>query len=404
MFGNSSTVQLGYAKESAFGVIPVVGNYKLLRMTGESLDYAINKETSAEINATRTVSSQVPVSAAASGGVNAEISYLEYDDLIESVLQSTYGAYGTNGVGTTFTAAFTATTITASVAPVGTSDFTSLKKGQFFKINAPGALNDGKIARVSKTVAPTTTVITVEASTPLLVEAAIANTTLSTSRLTNGATQSSFTLERQSADITEYWAYTGMTPSSMEVNASSGARSTLAFNFMGKAASRGTVTALPGVATPSHTYEIHSGASGPVCLLWVDGAPLAGTYVNSMKMSYSNNLREQNAMCSLSAVGIGSGTIQLTGTMEVYFANGALFDKFISNTNIELTFSTLDAAGNGYIFTIPKANLGKVTTQAGGKDQDMMLSIDFTGLRDDGNATAALRQLLFIDRVGAAAV
>jgi hypothetical protein len=64
--------------------------------------------------------------------------------------------------------------------------------------------------------------------------------------------------------------------------------------------------------------------------------------------------------------------------------------------------STLDNAGNGYIITIPKANLSTLSTSAGGKDQDMMLSIEITALRDLANTDPTLRQLVFIDRVGVA--
>lgn len=403
-FASSSSVQVAYAKETTFGVIPTIGNNKLLRITGESLTYDISKQTSEEINSSRTVSSQIPVSASASGGVNTEISYHEYDPFLEATLQSTFTKYGTDGVGTTFTGDFTATTITASVAPIGSSAFTTLKKGQWFSMGSTTGLNKGKLFRVSKVTAPTATVITLDAGTPASVETGIASCKVQTSRLTNGSTQSSFTLERQSPDISEYWAYSGMTVASMEVNMATGARSTFAFNFMGSKAQRsGTGTQLPGTATASDSYDIHSGSTGPVCVLWVDGAELVGTFVQSVKLTYDNTLREQNALNKVGAVGIGSGTIKATGAMEVYFANGDLYDKFINNTNVELTFSSLDGSGNGYIFTLPKVNLGKVNTGAGAKDQDMMLSIEFTGLNDNANADATLRKLMFIDRVGASA-
>lgn len=402
-FANSSSAQLGYIAEATFGVTPNSGNYKRLRMTGESLDYTISKEASEEINDTRTIASMIPLSASASGGTEHEISYQEYDELIAATLQASYAVYGTNGVGTTFTAAVTATTITASAAPVGSSAFTTLQRGQFFRFNAPSNANDGTLLRVSQTVNPTATVITLDASTPAIVAASVANCTVSTSRLTNGKVQKSFSIERQSADVTEYWVYKGMTPSTMDLSIGAGARSTMSFGFMGKNAVRNTVTNLPGTPVESYAYDIHSGVTGSVCVLWVDNAPLAGTFVQSLSMNYDNALRSQEAICQLGAVGIGSGTISVTGTMEVYFANGALFDKFISNTNVALTFSSLDAAGNGYVFTLPKANLSKVSTTAGGKDSDMVLSIEFTGLRDLGNAVPALRQVLFIDRVGAVA-
>lgn len=401
-FASSSSVQVGIIKEVTFGVIPVAGNYKKLRVTGESLDYSITKEASEELSSSRAVSSMIPVTAAASGGLNTEVSYKEYDEIIAAVLQSSYAIYGALGEGTTFTATFTATTLTAAVAPTTTSAFTTLKPGQFFRLKAPTHANDGKVFRNSLTVAATATVITVDPSTPLTTGTSIANCALQTSRLTNGATQSSFTIERQSSDITEYWAYSGMTPSSMEVSISSGARSTMSFNFMGKKAVRNTATHLPGTAVESYGYDIHSGSTGPVCLIWVDGAPLVGTFVKSVSLNYDNALRSQEAICELGAVGIGSGTINASGSLEVYFANGALFDKFASNTNIAVTFSTLDNAGNGYIYTLPKVNIGSIKTNAGGKDTDMMLSIEFTGLRDLANADASLRQVLFVDRVGVA--
>lgn len=402
MFASSSLVQLAYAKETAFGVIPAVGGHNYLRMTGESLDFTISKEASEEINSTRSVSSMIPLTASASGSIETEVSYKEYDVLLQAALQDSFTVYGTNGVGTTFTADFTATTITASVAPTGASAFTTLQKGQFFKVNAPTNPNHGKVLRVSSTVAPTSTVITLSAATPATVSAAVANVSLATSRLTNGTTQESFTIERQATDIGEYWAYTGMTLSSMEVNIASGSRSTMSFSFMGKSAERDTATQLPGVAVDSNGYDIHSGSTGPVCLIWVDGAPLAGTFVQSLTLSYDNALRSQEAICNLGAIGIGSGTINCTGSMEVYFADGTLFDKFVANDNIEFTFSTMDDDGNGYIFTLPKANISAVTTSAGAKDQDMMLSLEFAALRDLANTDATLRQVVFIDRVGVA--
>lgn len=400
MFASSSLVQLAYAKETTFGVIPAAGNHNYLRMTGESLDFTISKEASEEINSTRSVSSMIPLTASASGSIKTEVSYKEYDVLLQAALQDSFTVYGTNGVGTTFTADFTATTITASVAPTGASAFTTLQKGQFFKVNAPTNANHGKVLRVSSTVAPTSTVITLSAATPAVVSAAVANVSLATSRLTNGTTQESFTIERQATDINEFWAYTGMTLSSMEVNIASGSRSTMSFSFMGKGAERDTATQLPGTAVDSNGYDIHSGSTGPVCLIWVDGAPLAGTFVQSLTLSYDNALRSQEAICNLGAIGIGSGTINCTGSMEVYFADGALFDKFVANDNIEFTFSTMDDDGNGYVFTLPKANISSVTTSAGAKDQDMMLSLEFAGLRDLANTDPTLRQVIFIDRVG----
>ena len=402
---SSSLVQVRYIKESSFGVTPVAGNPKNLRITGESLSYSLSKSSSDEINAYRAVTSMVATSAEASGSINAEMQFGEYDDLMAGVLQSTWGAFGTNGLGVAFSATLASTTITAGAPTVGTSLFTLLKAGQWFTLDGTGTANDGKMFRVSKVTAPTSTVITLDPGTPATAGGPYAATVLKVSRLSNGTTQPSYTIERASTDTGELFAYRGMTPSSLKVSISSGSLSTMEFAFMGRDAVAANTTTLPGTPIVSQAYPIMSGVSGTACALWANGAPLAGTFVNSISLSYDNTLRAQSAICSLGSIGIGSGTINVTADLEVYFANGrAFYDEFLSNANMEIAFTTFDTQGNGYIFTLPQANISSYSLNAGGKDQDLMASISVTGLLDLGNADAALRKVMFIDRIGAALV
>ena len=157
---SSSLVQVRYIKESVFGTTPVAGNPKNLRITGESLNFSLSKSSSDEINAYRAVTSMIATSAEASGSLNAEMQFGEYDELMAGVLQSTWGAFGTNGIGAVFESTITATDITASAPTVGTSLFTLLKAGQWFTLDGTGTANDGKMFRVSKVTPPTSTVIT----------------------------------------------------------------------------------------------------------------------------------------------------------------------------------------------------------------------------------------------------
>jgi hypothetical protein len=105
---------------------------------------------------------------------------------------------------------------------------------------------------------------------------------------------------------------------------------------------------------------------------------------------------------NLGSVGLGSGTFSVTGSMEVYFADGSMYDKFLADTYTSLSVSTKDTLGNGYILTLPRVQLIKGTITAGGKDAELMATFDFEALADQANATASLRKTLFIDRVGVA--
>lgn len=401
--GSSSSTGVRLIKEVTFGTTPVAGNSKELRITGESLDYTITKESSKEINPSRGVSNMVPTDASTSGGLQLEMHYNGPDDLIESTMQSAWTVFGTAGEGTaTATTGITTTSITASAATSGVNLFTILKKGQWFRIKSAGA-NNGKILRVSTITAPTSTVITLDVNTP-----AVASTgesiQIQSSRLTHGLAQTSFSIERVSADIGVFSIFRGQTPGKMSVNIASGGLSTVSFDFMGKDADQDTATYLPGTPVAASDYDIHSGVSGATNAVWMDGAPVTGTYVKTVSVDFDNGLRARGAIGVLGAIDIGSSTINCTSNCQVYFANKDLFVKFKANTNSSLIFMSTDSAGNGYAVTLPRVNISSYKTNASGKDADMMVDLSLTALLDAANADATLRKLIFIDRFGSSVV
>lgn len=401
---SSSSTQMRYQAESTFGVVPTTGNPRNLRITGDSFDFTITKEQSKEIDATRTITSVAKTDQAANGGVQAEFSYQEYDQLLAATLMSTWTVFGTNGVsGAASLIAATATTLTASVATATTDSWALLQKGQWFQLIHPTSANDGKLFRVSSTIAPTTTVITLDANTPAAVVASLAGGKISTSRLTHGTTMSSFTFERAATDINQFMAYTGQVPSKMNVQVQTAGLSSISFDFMGKTMIRTGATQLPGSPVASYNFDITSGVSGTASALWENGAPIAGTFVKTLSLDFDNSLRAQTAIANLGPVGMGSGTINCTANLSVYFADGGLFDRFKANTNSSIVFSSLDDAGNGYIFSMPVANIASWKISNGAKDNDLMVDVTFTALRDQANAVVALKKCLFIDRVGVAA-
>jgi len=396
---STSLQQFRIIVESAFGATPVAGNPFNLRMTSQALNFAFQTQTSQEIRSDRQITDLVQVGASSSGAINFELSYNEFDPLIEAALQGTWAPYGTAGVGATFTANFTATTITAAVAPTGGSAFTTLAKGQWFKLTAPSHANDGMYFQVSKSVAPTSTIVTVETATPLAVGTTVLLCKLSSSRLVNGVTQRSFSQEVQFSDIGQFFNYRGMVASKLSLNFASGAIVTGSFDMMGKDAVRGIATALPGSPIASQAFDVMNAVSG-VGQVMEGGALLTGTFIKSMKLSVDNKLRGQTAIGVLGNAGIGSGTVAINGDIEVYLADGTMYDKFRNNTATSLSVRTVDGAGNGYIFQLPKVKYGDAKVNAGGMDNDVMLSMPFTALMDN----TLTNQTILIDRVGVAAV
>lgn len=287
----SNRAQLRYLEETVFGVTPA-GNGKELRMTGESLAFSLTKTESAEIRADRQVTDLIITSAAASGGINFELSYGEYDDLLAAALMGSWAG----------------------------------------------------------------------------------------DTLVNGVLQRQFTIERALNDVTQFFAYRGMTLSKMNLKWASGSITGGSFEFMGK---DGVLSATTVMGTPvaSLTNDIMNGVSG-VNGIKEGGSALTGTFIKSLDLTIDNSLRARDAIGTLGAISIGLGSFKVSGNIEVYFQDGTLYDKFLNNTRTSLEFRSQDGLGNGYTFSMPHVKYGDAKVAAGAKDQDVMLSLPWTALRD----------------------
>lgn len=387
MLASTNFSLLAYTKEKTFGVIPEVSDVgfpRFLRYNSESFNYDKVKEASQELGY-RTDAAVFELSAASAGTISTEVSYREYDPLIEAILQGTWKQYSSGPVGAVV---FTAGSISGSIS--GTFDVTGLSAGQFFKVTGSGTANDNKVFRAASAA---NGLITLDVSTPATPGTGSATTAFYTSRLVNGNTQTSFSFERQNIDTREYWCYTGMTPSKMDMQVSAREISTLNFEFVGKGLNRLAMqTNLDEVPVPPWEYEIHTGATSGH--FWFDGIKSnPELHVRSMSLSYDNTLRDQYALGDLHPIGYGSGTITITGIIEVYFSSAYLYNKYLSNEGVPITFATYDTKGNGYVITLPKVVFTNYGTNAAAKDDDLILRLEYFALAKDGEA-------IQIDRTG----
>lgn len=395
VLASTNRVQLTYKPEAVPGTPVTASACYALRITGESLNFDVKKESDKEIRSDRQRTSSTSVSAQAGGSLNIHMQYAEYDELFAGLLQSAWVVSGTLGVTTSAATTYTATTIVASATlPV-------LAKGQWVQVSHP-LRNSGaeELIRVSGTVAPTTSLITLDASTPLAVVGS-GSCVLSSSRLTNGTTLKSYTLQMKISDIAVplYQTFKGMFVSKFNVTFNSAALTEGSFDFLGFRMTSQTSSGLHATVTASTTNDIQNAVTG-VGTVWEAGVPLTSTFIKSFGLTIDNSLRAQEAIGNYGLVGVGVGTLMVSGTAEIYFADGSLFDKFVNDTYTSFTISTKDASGNGYVFTFPRVMLTSAKVDAGGKDSDLMASFTWEAYADVNNADPTLRQTLFIDRFG----
>ncbi len=390
---SNSRKQVAYTPETTIGVTPTV-SAAFLRVTDETLEFNQKYENSKQIRADRQTVDTVPVDASVAGAIPFELSYKEFDTLMAAALQGAWVQYGTNGKGAAvaLTLNSTTNTITAGTAPTGNDAFTTLACGQWLMLRAPSDAADMAIVQVHGTTAPTSTVITLDAGTVLPgtgSRAAVAACVISSSRVANGTTQTSFSIESQLTDVGQFFLYKGLVISKMALNFASGSIVTGTFDFMGTGAARAASTGLAASPTASQTYGLINAVTGFGTLL-EGGVALSGTFIKDLKLEVDNTLREQKAVGILGSANIASGHVAVKGSMSVYLSNGALYDKFLNNTGTSLVWHVSDTTGNGYAFTIPYVKYTAVKRTGGNSDTDVMLDITYEGFLDTTTGKMAL--------------
>lgn len=197
--------------------------------------------------------------------------------------------------------------------------------------------------------------------------------------LRNGTTiaQNQFTVERELTDITQFFAFKGMRVNSLNFNLATGQIMTCAASFMGKNVVRTGAT----VATTTKaalTADVMNAASDAVVVN--EGGTSAGI-VRSMTIQTNNNLREQKAVGTLGNAGMGSGVFEVTGSLEAYFQDGTLYDKYTVNaaTSLACVFVQDNQA---YVLTVPRVKIESCSISAGGRNQDMILNMSYRGIMD----------------------
>lgn len=236
-------------------------------------------------------------------------------------------------------------------------------------------------------IALTDDAITVDRAVPVI--AAGENVTIKGSMLRNPFTNTdiipqSATIETSFFDVGQHFVADGLRTGALSMEVTAGSIVTGSSTTMGRATVRSSVNKLGNVVnyTPleAPATEVVS-ATANVGSLSVNGEEQA-TAIRSIQFSLEGNLRNQQAVGSKFPVGIAAGRLNLSGSLEAYFADGEMYDRFLSHETVSLAFPIIDLDKNTYYFTIPAFKVASDPIAPGGIDQDVMETMEFTAFRD----------------------
>jgi hypothetical protein len=204
--------------------------------------------------------------------------------------------------------------------------------------------------------------------------------------LTNASSKRSNTIERQYLDHSPvtYEYLVGMTLNTLQIDAKAQAIATYTKNYIGQSASTTTARKAGATDLAAPTYNVLN-TSTNVGRIGFNGSPITGpNFVMGATIIVNNNIRAQQAVGSVGAVGTGNGEFTLTGTLDTYFGDRTIYNDIINNTltSFDIRVGRSDGNRETILFDLPSIKLGSGSPSVSGKNTDVIISAGFTAFRD----------------------
>ncbi len=393
---DSSDVIVRYGEETAWNEVPTL-DFQNVRLTGESFAEQKTRTRPEEINALGYAAHALTTQQQATGSLNFALSYgsaagIGYNDLLEGLVNGDFTADLTiqSVAGTGIITAYDGGTtplpnLGGAGFAFGDDQGDALAPGQWIRVSGFGTATDGiyrvllvdttnNEASVSLTAGDGATIVDADASTA-------AEVYIEGSMLRNGVAFHSYSFEKQ-LSANKFLYYGGSYISDGNLTAQVGGFLEGAFNFLCAAETNGTATLsddTPLAAPTGRVIDTVTGFSNLEINDVVTPAVVQGISWNVAK----NNARAQYGLGAAAAQGMARGTLEVSGSMSVYFIDFDLYDLYTAETDQMVSFRALDDLGQGYIFTLPAVTLMNPQIVAGGPDTDLVSEFEL-----EGNAAA----------------
>lgn len=287
--------------------------------------------------------------------------------------------------------------ITATAGGLGSSslDFTTLglAVGQWIKVGgtaagdqfATAALNGW--ARITAIAANALTLDnkpigwTTDAGTSKTIKVWFGDT------IKNGTTKTALSIEKGflGQDTPSYIVGRGLVAGTLEMSAATREKitGTVTFTGMGGGESTTPLDASPDAVT---TGRVMAGNANVGRIAEAGAAVAAKNWAQSLNFTINNNLRTLEAADDTSPVGIEPGECQVSGQINTYYGDDTLLAKLYAGTPTSIN-TRFNKDSQAVIWTFPRVTFRGGAPVAGGKNQDVMLALDWQSSLD--TATSA---------------
>ncbi len=379
---DASETELAFIAESTFGVTPATPAFQKVRLTSEDLTGEINTVVSNELRPDAEVADLIKVGESGTGNLPFELSFgSEFDTLFEHALRGSFASNAAIDTGVTALSVGATNTFNRAAG-----DFLAQGFEVGMRVTSSGftdAANNGTFLVVGVSAL----VLTVAEST-LVVEAAGVDEQIVAqgSQLAAATEKKSITLEKRhdTGATDQYFRYRGSRIGSMALTFRQQEVVTGSFGIQGLDETIDTAIIAGANYTNPNDKAVMSAID--VGTIHVDGVATPMFYTE-ISLNLNNNLRAQNALGAVGAIGIGYGRREITGNLTAYFETADLYEEAVNNNAIALAWPVSDGA-NSYTFSLPKVKFTSRRAVAGGNNQDIFAELQYQALVDTIQGTS----------------
>lgn len=376
---STNTLDVAYVKETVAGTTPNNPAFQRLPITGCALAEQFSTAVSEAIRKDRMVDDLVVVDADVNGTVDYELSFAAYRPMLISLLQASAPISTVNLSMSDAAVAATAKTITTTAG-----DFVAggIKVGQLVRLAGFAQAKNNGVFRVTAVVAKTLTLA--DPQSKLTNETAGANVKITGTCYRNGiGVPDSYTF-RKSFNIpgkpAAVFYYRGCQISAMSFQFAQRAILKGGMSVIGMTA-EGTTTPVTGESLVDVAEYTVMNSVSSVAALTLEGLPDTA-FFSSLNLTVDNGANPQKGIAQLGARGIANFTQNITGSVELYFEDLAVYNIFKAAQAFKMSFVLQDGAGNMLAITLPKCKFESLSQPVSGKDQFLMESATIRALRD----------------------
>jgi hypothetical protein len=351
-----------------------------LGILSESLKSDLTLASSDTMRSSRDVPGLHLTDKGVSGSINADFRYHgEHQNFVPKAIGSALWSGGSpTTICTNLTTTIYGSTNIISTTPHSTPFDVAAVVGQWIYITgAANAASNGfhKVAAVS-----TTDTITVETDL-LATEVGVDLTIVMFAQVVNGDTVSSFALQREYTDLSnESVMFKGLTWGGYSIDASGTDTVKISYDLIGLTeTSESTPETVGGALDPTPVFTTTEG----VKFVRLDAADVT---VLSFQFQVANNFRQKKVLGTLGSTDFNFGDFEVTGSMQMYFADSTEYDKFLDQDEVSLAICFSDDqgdyGGDGFLYDFPKVKFTDGQRMAGGRNQDIIADFSWQALYD----------------------